>query len=395
MRELASGAQLRLVLQVVLNVRLASILLLFLTTPEVVETPAVIFGLTGLILSFVVMRRIVRYGRLLTQSRWFPTVDALVALGLVFSADPFGPSIAYAAGTAFMWALVARAWVVYLTVVPLFLALGFSLAEHLLDDDRVSYWIALLKVALLYLAVLAGRRARRLYLRQARLEEAASTARVQAAQAEERTRLSIEMHDSVAKSLHGIHLMAEHLQKALENEGHPLSQHALTLRESVAHARSEARTLVQDYRNAEPDDTFVVRLAELANQWETAQSTVQLRTKISDARPGIGSEHEWLKAVGELLENVSRHAEATEATLLCEEIDGWVQITVQDNGQGMRSTSVGDHVDAGHFGLDGVLRRMRRIGGSAQIHSVVGQGTTVELKGPTTVEGLANLGGSP
>lgn len=394
MRARVAAAQLRLMLQVVLNVRLAAVLLIFLMTPQVIATPALVFGLAGLAISYLTMRRINRFEEHFRTGRWFPALDAAITLGLAFTADPLGPSLAYVAGSAFIWALLARPWAVAATVLPFFLTLGFALADQLFRQDLMSYWVTLVKVGLLWLAVLAGRRAHRLYLRQARLEEAASQASMRAAQAEERTRLSIEMHDSVAKSLHGIHLMAEHLEKALATQAPELAGHARTLRESVALARGEARTLVAEYRDEVEEDPFDSRLTALAEGWRSQHPDIELTTTIEPTRPGTGAEHEWLSAIGEALENVARHSGATKATLSCTDSDGWMVVDITDNGAGMADTSVDALVEDGHFGLDGMVRRMRRIRGEATISSSPGKGTTVTLTGPTNITVDQTLGGT-
>ena len=93
-----------------------------------------------------------------------------------------------------------------------------------------------------------------------------------------------------------------------------------------------------------------------------------------------GLDHLWLDAERaqalvaasrEALNNVDRHANASSVTIYA----GRHRLEIADDGRGIASGTA-----RGHGIEESIVGRIRRIGGSAVIHSVPGGGTTVELR---------------
>ncbi|MFJ7148143.1 MacS family sensor histidine kinase [Streptomyces sp. NPDC100445] len=89
-------------------------------------------------------------------------------------------------------------------------------------------------------------------------------------------------------------------------------------------------------------------------------------------------------AVGAALDNVRRHAgEEARAWILVEDEPGEVVVTVRDDGPGIPAGRLAQAEGEGRLGVAQSIRgRLRDLGGSAEIVSVPGQGTEVELKVP-------------
>jgi signal transduction histidine kinase len=85
------------------------------------------------------------------------------------------------------------------------------------------------------------------------------------------------------------------------------------------------------------------------------------------------------RAFQESLTNIARHAQATEAVVSIQLIDGLMLLMVQDNGQGIRPEAMQSNKS---LGLVGMRERMREVGGDVEIASVAGQGVTVTLRVP-------------
>ena len=95
-----------------------------------------------------------------------------------------------------------------------------------------------------------------------------------------------------------------------------------------------------------------------------------------------------LRSISEVLTNIARHAHAKRA---------WVQITRQENemlrievcddGIGFVQDTPLPH-QTGHYGLVGLRERARLSGGTVQITSTPGGGTTVALHIPTQKEAI-------
>jgi signal transduction histidine kinase len=85
--------------------------------------------------------------------------------------------------------------------------------------------------------------------------------------------------------------------------------------------------------------------------------------------------HELFLAVKETLNNVARHANATEVKFRLAATQDELEIIIADNGKGFVTDSLGD----GH-GLRNLPLRLSQAGGDYEIESTPGKGTTVRIK---------------
>jgi signal transduction histidine kinase len=116
--------------------------------------------------------------------------------------------------------------------------------------------------------------------------------------------------------------------------------------------------------------------------------------KVSFAEPGApvllapGAARELAAAVGACLDNVRRHAgEHARAWILVEDEPGEIVVTVRDDGPGIPEGRLAQAEGEGRLGVALSIRgRLRDLGGSAELVSVPGQGTEVELKVPKSVK---------
>jgi signal transduction histidine kinase len=93
---------------------------------------------------------------------------------------------------------------------------------------------------------------------------------------------------------------------------------------------------------------------------------------------------ELAAAVGAALDNVRRHAgDRAHAWILVEDEPDAVLVTVRDDGPGIAEGRLAAAADEGRLGVAQSIRgRLRDLGGSAEVLSVPGQGTEVELRLP-------------
>ncbi|MFP8963498.1 MacS family sensor histidine kinase [Streptomyces nanhaiensis] len=117
-------------------------------------------------------------------------------------------------------------------------------------------------------------------------------------------------------------------------------------------------------------------------------------SRVSFAEPGApvplpaAAARELAAAVGAALDNVRRHArgpsgEEAQAWILLEDEPDAVVVTVRDDGPGIPPGRLEDAEAEGRMGVALSIRgRLRDLGGSAELLSVPGQGTEVELRVP-------------
>jgi signal transduction histidine kinase len=97
---------------------------------------------------------------------------------------------------------------------------------------------------------------------------------------------------------------------------------------------------------------------------------------------------ELAAAVGAALDNVRKHAgDGAGAWILVEDEPDGIVVTVRDDGPGIPEGRLAQAEGEGRLGVAQSIRgRLRDIGGTAEVISVPGQGTEVELKVPNDVK---------
>jgi two-component system NarL family sensor kinase len=210
----------------------------------------------------------------------------------------------------------------------------------------------------------------------------------QLAALEERNRLAREIHDTLAQSLAAIAMRLETADALAESagDGTPRAQlagmvrHALTLTRSTL---EEARRSVLDLRAAPLEGrTLVDALRSLGEEFRgTLGRRLDVDVTFDDAEsrtlpPAV--EIGLYRIAREALTNVVRHAGARRVTVRLERTDGGVRMRIADDGTGFDPS----RVPPGRFGLVGATERARLLGGSLQLESAPGVGTTIDVRVP-------------
>lgn len=93
-----------------------------------------------------------------------------------------------------------------------------------------------------------------------------------------------------------------------------------------------------------------------------------------------------VSVVNELLTNVRKHAQATQAAVLVvREESGWLRVSVTDDGVGLTADDADRAADDGHIGLRSIRRRIEAAGGGFDVRTV-GPGTAVDVTLPEDAE---------
>ena len=104
-----------------------------------------------------------------------------------------------------------------------------------------------------------------------------------------------------------------------------------------------------------------------------------------------GTEREILRVAQEAIHNVKKHAEASSVSVQLEYGPAEIALEVRDNGRGfaadqVRAMAKAPESPAGHYGLTGMRERAAVIGGTLEVTSEPGAGTTVRLRTPAPKE---------
>ena len=85
----------------------------------------------------------------------------------------------------------------------------------------------------------------------------------------------------------------------------------------------------------------------------------------------------------EALNNITRHARATKASVRFSLLEQMAVLEIEDNGKGLDvSPDLNSQTAEGHYGLAGMKERAEAVNGEFQLRSAKGKGTTVKVKIP-------------
>jgi signal transduction histidine kinase len=250
-----------------------------------------------------------------------------------------------------------------------------------IDSTLVDFRTVVVLPALYPIVAVAGAGARRLLDRQAEAEDAlAQQERTLAAQAE-RERLARDMHDSLAKTVHGIGFAALALSRRIEVDPPGAVQDARKLAADARTAAQEARELLSGLRGRDDAELpLPTAIRSEAGRWGERTGT-RIGGSLDDVGPLPSlalRELRWI--LKEALANVERYAHATRVDVHLRRLGDRVVLTVADDGAGFEAP---DDLDAlagvGSFGLAGMRERARLAGGELSVESEPGDGTVISV----------------
>jgi len=147
--------------------------------------------------------------------------------------------------------------------------------------------------------------------------------------------------------------------------------------ETMAEVRRFSRNLRPIYLE---EVGLVAALEALTNDAGREELRVSFQVTGEPRRLAPGIELALYRIVQEALNNVARHAEASEADVHVAFADHSVLVCVKDNGKGFEvPPRVTGLVEAGHYGLTGMQERARLAGAQLTIGSQPGEGTSIEI----------------
>ncbi|MEU9102998.1 DUF5931 domain-containing protein [Streptomyces xanthophaeus] len=208
----------------------------------------------------------------------------------------------------------------------------------------------------------------------------------------ERERLARDIHDGVLQVLAMVQRRGTDLGGEAAELGRMAGEQEVALRTLVSSGLVQPSRISRDGSRGALVDAYEV------DEPGADEGELDLRTllaphagsRISFAEPGtpvplpVPAARELAAAVGAALDNVRKHAgEGARAWILVEDWGDEVIVTVRDDGPGIPAGRLDQAEGEGRMGVALSIRgRLRDLGGSAELLSVPGQGTEVELKVP-------------
>jgi signal transduction histidine kinase len=208
---------------------------------------------------------------------------------------------------------------------------------------------------------------------------------------EERARLSREIHDGVAQTLGVLQLKASQLEGSLSDDRIAESLgHLAELQEMISRAYRDLREAMFGLRTVVEPGMDLVRVLRRFLAHYQVQYGLDARFEAKGDQPVILDEEtqaQAMRILQEALRNVLRHAGTGRATVRLERhVDG-LRICVVDEGQGFDRALLQGKDDCRHLGLRTMRERAVSVGGTLNVESGPGQGTSVVLQLPLHEDG--------
>ncbi len=201
---------------------------------------------------------------------------------------------------------------------------------------------------------------------------------------EERERLALEMHDSLAQVLGYLHLKALTTKRTLARGLVAKVKEELDDMATMAHeAYLDVREAILALREASsPAAGIVATLTEYLQKF-SRQAGIHAEIEVEEGEtPQFSPEAEvqLIRVVQEALTNVRKHANAEKVWIRIGRQNGDTSICIEDDGQGFDTSSLQE--DAQRFGVRTMKERVEGVGGRFEIASSLGKGTTVSIHFP-------------
>jgi signal transduction histidine kinase/ligand-binding sensor domain-containing protein len=247
---------------------------------------------------------------------------------------------------------------------------------------RTNWFASLAVMALAGLAFLGYRQRVAFYRKRVARQEEFARALI-AAQEQDRKRLAAELHDGLGQSLviikrRGLLCLEE------DEDQEAMREQVEEIVEASKQALEEVREMIFDLRPRQLDELGLTGavadlLARMAgvNGWQLARQLDRV-----DGLLAKESENNLYRIVQESLNNISKHAAATQVSVSLTRQANCVDLTVKDNGRGFAPETSIEADAANGFGLCGIRERVRLLGGQVTIESTPGSGSIVRVTVP-------------
>lgn len=191
---------------------------------------------------------------------------------------------------------------------------------------------------------------------------------------EERQRIARDLHDAVSQTLFSANVIAETLPRLWERDPERAKEKLSDLQRLTRGAMAETRAVLWELQ---PTAMEIIDLSGLLREMAAAlrnRKRLNVLLKL-DEEPPIPNEIKIIlyRIVQEALNNIIKHARATEVRLELQTQPGMVRLVIQDNGRGF------DPNKPWGEGLQGMAERAAEIDATFKVTSAQGNGTQVSV----------------
>jgi two-component system nitrate/nitrite sensor histidine kinase NarX len=200
---------------------------------------------------------------------------------------------------------------------------------------------------------------------------------------QERTRLSHELHDSLAQTMASLRIQVRILDEIFHSGNEPDIWDQLERVEyTIEQANNELRELIGQFRIPMNNRGLISSIQESIQQiHQETDIQIYLQNEWATQLLPANIELQVLRIVQECLANIRKHSQAGSVRVILRALraGGGYYVLIEDDGIGFDETKI-EPVGGQHLGLSILRDRARQINGEITIDSEPGDGTRVTLQ---------------
>jgi signal transduction histidine kinase len=214
------------------------------------------------------------------------------------------------------------------------------------------------------------------------------SARLVAAQEEERRAISRELHDQVGQLLTALLMEAGAAASSTGPESVELKPRLDSIKELAESSLSSLRNMALLLRPSMLDDLGLVPALRWQAREVSKRTGLKVRMNAEGVPDDLPDEHNTciFRVVQEALNNCARHSKANTVRVQVQGTGCSISVSVQDDGTGFDAKQVRG------LGLIGMEERIAHVGGSFEIDSEPGRGTELRVELPVAASQRAREG---
>ena len=199
----------------------------------------------------------------------------------------------------------------------------------------------------------------------------------------ERARIAGEWHDTLLAGFSAIAWQLDLAEVDLPTNPKKTAHAIGVARNMLNHYRTESRLVIADMQSSSAEEPGSLKQAVLRALDSFSQGravSIDVTTPGGDVQLSAEKTHQVIRICQEGVSNALQHAAPNSIRVIIRNQDSELHVEIQDDGSGFDSNAS----LAGHYGLEIMKDRARRIGGKLDIQTSQGAGTTLALTVPAT-----------
>ncbi len=205
-----------------------------------------------------------------------------------------------------------------------------------------------------------------------------------AAQEAERKRISRELHDEIGQTLTAINVRLASLKHEAALSTTTLAKKISSTQRLVERSMQVVHRFARELRPALLDDLGLIPALHAQLRVFTKRTHVPVTFKTVAVVEQLDSDSRTVlyRVAQEAFANIAKHAHASSASVVIKRIAGFIRMEIHDNGNGFDVNRVVVESKTIRLGLLGMRERVEMVGGTFEIESAPGQGTTIRARIP-------------